>query len=1503
MTSINTFQDILKYNHNHGKDGRFASASGSAVGSSAAVDSMFYNKDHFNSIAEKSREIIDRSDESYSYYGIRVQEKDTETVGKEMAHNSRNWGGDFEGELSDRDGEELPGVSSIGIDNTNMVAGYGGYEGTVAYLLGSDTMEYGHDAGEYILENPNVLAKFCYKNGKMELLESVTGSDKKMEKVSEEQKPQRKENPEFTAFDRKMHEKYGDDIWGGKMTDDEIDEYDRLENLRFMKSCNEDITQSFSDILKFNPYHGPDGRFTGPGAATSFTYKPGAGKMYDNAIAREKERTAAAAGGEFGITPDQHEKLEGMINGGSFATQHLRANEYRKEIGMSDDDFAKYKQKYINEEKRAKAKEVFENQKREKQIQEQNEQRRLNAEMDARIRSELPGLSQDSIQHANNASMFDHGSVAAREALGRLDSYRERNKVDDNWTDEQKAYSKQREAEYKQLLTEYYNDSNRRWGDNPGWHITGPAGRNNRAAERRSQAAQNKAEEYEEKLKRFEENTNKKLKSMEPEEKQIARWRNGKWSHGETIDAADPLAEKKLQAKIDYLRESNEQSKAANKYWNKNHSMSGFEGFSEEKNQKINSQLERIYSDSSKIRSPFSTTNNSAEIRRTESRLKDIQSRKEKASSGATGDRSFNGGTLVHNTGNNRLQLIFDGKPSVEVRNQLKRNGFHWKASENAWQRQLTPNAERAAESILSTLNKSARPQTPTFSSLIEKNAYDEWLEEHIELDGTEEAKRMKEKLEKSDNTYTIAKADEDKRLVFGWGNVAVTKDGRVVEDMQGDIIDPDEFENSVYDYVLNFRNTGEEHIPDLRKKGRLVESVYFTKEKLQAMGIPEGTVPLGWWLGFYIDDDLTWQRIKSGKYRMFSIEGKGMREKMDDMQKSDRINGCGVLVLRGNKLLTATRIGGKHGNQIGGPGGHIEYGETPEEAAIRETREEFGIECKNLKRLDMLDGGRNYGKSVVFICTEYDGIPKTDDEEMRDLKWRTVEELQGERLFYPFEQSLSLISGRKKVVKTFGQIMKFNPYHGPDGRFTGPGAATSFTWRPGASAAHDKAIQREKERTAAGGFQSKITGNSYEMPKLESEQAEKDREKALDHVERYFSTKTPVKEKYDAQMKVYLDETDPAEWNKRANKDVFSIGHNFVAAKTRAQKQQEAEQKKDRASRDRALDRAAMKRTQSFQRYKDYENSLMEKYSNGWNYRDWRSKVSYEEAVKLDELRAATVFRNKRGQWQIAKSFSDILKFNPYHGPDGRFAGPGGYASFSANPATKAGKAAIRREQKKNPLIGAAYGTKHTKGQIEDEKRSKEYQKRSKAILSSYGVNSKEAQGEIRDLYRDIDKNGGMRIEEGRIKIKRSTMDRIKEISEKTAKSYEYEDNSTAHEYKAVKDFLKGTKINISDYDKNDIADFNQYRKENFGNVTVSGKGISIDTIYGQLAGKFPHLFNSDSNSSPSDQLKSINDTLNSLKPKKIRLSNEEAAGMAKDLSNDIVKQYFNSKGYSFAA
>jgi frataxin-like iron-binding protein CyaY len=71
--------------------------------------------------------------------------------------------------------------------------------------------------------------------------------------------------------------------------------------------------------------------------------------------------------------------------------------------------------------------------------------------------------------------------------------------------------------------------------------------------------------------------------------------------------------------------------------------------------------------------------------------LKKVESKKE---------IEINGVKIIDNLELNRLQMIFDGKPSEEVRKQLKQNGFRWSPSNGAWQRFRGYDAERKAQMI-----------------------------------------------------------------------------------------------------------------------------------------------------------------------------------------------------------------------------------------------------------------------------------------------------------------------------------------------------------------------------------------------------------------------------------------------------------------------------------------------------------------------------------------------------------------------------------------------------------------------------------------------------------------------------------------------------------------------------------------------------------------------------------------------------------------------------------
>lgn len=124
----------------------------------------------------------------------------------------------------------------------------------------------------------------------------------------------------------------------------------------------------------------------------------------------------------------------------------------------------------------------------------------------------------------------------------------------------------------------------------------------------------------------------------------------------------------------------------------------------------------------------------------------------------------------------------------------------------------------------------------------------------------------------------SIVKIDDEKKLVFGWASIIKDESGKILLDRQDDFIDSEEeLEKAAYDYVLRSRDGGEMHVR--RGVAKMVESVVFTEEKQRALGIPVGSMPTGWWIGFKVNDNRVWQQVKKGEYSGFSVHGTGKRE------------------------------------------------------------------------------------------------------------------------------------------------------------------------------------------------------------------------------------------------------------------------------------------------------------------------------------------------------------------------------------------------------------------------------------------------------------------------------------------------------------------------------------------------------------------------------------------------------------------------------------------------
>ena len=134
--------------------------------------------------------------------------------------------------------------------------------------------------------------------------------------------------------------------------------------------------------------------------------------------------------------------------------------------------------------------------------------------------------------------------------------------------------------------------------------------------------------------------------------------------------------------------------------------------------------------------------------------------------------------------------------------------------------------------------------------------------------------KWIKKMAEKFEHTFEVVKTDEDQNLVFGWAYIAEDAAGKTAYDHSDEFSTGPELEKMQYEYVLQKRVGGEMHE---HKVGELVESVVTTKEKQRAMGLPEGALPVGVWVGFKVHPDV-FAKVKDGTYRAFSIGGRARK-------------------------------------------------------------------------------------------------------------------------------------------------------------------------------------------------------------------------------------------------------------------------------------------------------------------------------------------------------------------------------------------------------------------------------------------------------------------------------------------------------------------------------------------------------------------------------------------------------------------------------------------------
>ena len=174
------------------------------------------------------------------------------------------------------------------------------------------------------------------------------------------------------------------------------------------------------------------------------------------------------------------------------------------------------------------------------------------------------------------------------------------------------------------------------------------------------------------------------------------------------ISSDDPEAVTKLREKLATLEARQERMKDMNKAWR---------AFNKKPTAPATAKLLAALGDSDRVlverftpeyswqKGPaesFQLSNNNANMTRIKQRISDLE---RAASTEPAADIEGNWYRLIENVEENRIQLIFPGKPSANIRRDLKKNGFRWSPTNGAWQRHLTNAGRYAAKYFIENAN------------------------------------------------------------------------------------------------------------------------------------------------------------------------------------------------------------------------------------------------------------------------------------------------------------------------------------------------------------------------------------------------------------------------------------------------------------------------------------------------------------------------------------------------------------------------------------------------------------------------------------------------------------------------------------------------------------------------------------------------------------------------------------------------------------------------------
>ena len=168
-------------------------------------------------------------------------------------------------------------------------------------------------------------------------------------------------------------------------------------------------------------------------------------------------------------------------------------------------------------------------------------------------------------------------------------------------------------------------------------------------------------------------------------------------------------------------------------------------------------------------------------------------------------------------------------------------------------------------------------------------------------------------------------------------------------------------------------------------------------------------------------------------------------------------------------------------------------------------------------------------------------------------------------------------------------------------------------------------------------------------------------------------------------------------------------------------------------------------------------------------------------------------------------------------------------------------------------------YWKGQTKRTVRTTTNEKSVGREATSLVKRYGaeLDATDIQGDLQSLY-DAMANGELDGKEA--------FSQAKEIAGKLVENAVEADDELYQSYKDLRNFLRTTRLTISEEDGKNIPDLTELRKQNFGRMTIGKGQTNIDQVYQELADQWPEFFDEDAVSHPADQLQQIADVLGNI-------------------------------------